>query len=329
MNIDVHAHFVPQALLDDVAARRHSFPSVDASVDKGSVRVAFCGQEAKRGLMPAMSDVDQRRRWLSEQRVDRQIVGGWLDLFGYELPAEEGADWSRLLNEHMLKAVKSVDAFVPLATVPMQSGRLAARVLEEALDAGFHGAMIGTQPRGASGVLDDPDLDLFWETASARRATLLLHPTFGAHDPRLKAYDLVSAVGRATDTTTAVARLLFSGHFLRYPDIRFVIAHGGGALPMLLGRLRRSFETNPGTRADPVEGFKRLYFDSAVYDARILRFVCEMAGVSKVMMGTDQPFAIAEAEPVQLIDCCGLHAAERAAILGGTAAEVFHIPGST
>jgi aminocarboxymuconate-semialdehyde decarboxylase len=328
MNIDVHAHFVPQALLDDVAARRHAFPSVEATMDNGSLRVAFCGGEPKRGLMSAMSDVDRRRQWLSQQQLDRQIVGGWLDLFGYELPANEGADWSRLLNEHMLRAVKGIDAFVPLATVPMQSGKHAARVLEEALDAGFHGAMIGTQPKGATGVLDDADLDAFWETANARKATLLLHPTFGAHDPRLKAYDLVSAVGRATDTTTAVARLLFSGHFLRYPDIRFVIAHGGGALPMLLGRLRRSFETNPGKRADPVEGFKRLYFDSAVYDARVLRFVCEMAGVSRIMMGTDQPFAIAENEPVKLIDCCGFHAAERAAVLGGTAAEIFHIPGN-
>ncbi len=326
MNIDIHAHFVPQALLDDLAAQRHAFPSVAAIVEKGAVRVAFSGQEAKRGVMPAMSDVDKRRRWLAEQDVDKQVVAGWLDLFGYDLPSEEGADWSRFVNEHMLKAVAQHPFFVPLATVPMQSGKLAARVLEEALDAGFHGAMIGTQPKGQTGVLDDPDLDPFWETASSRKATLFVHPTFGARDDRLKAYGLVSAVGRATDTTIAVARLLFSGHLLRYSGVKLVISHGGAALPFLLGRLRASYATSPGQRADPVEGFRKLYFDTAVNDARALRFLCEMAGVSKVMMGSDQPFAIAEAEPVKVIDSCGLDAGERAAMLGDTAAEVFRIP---
>ena len=117
------------------------------------------------------------------------------------LPPDEGLEWNRFLNGHLLKATKQIPFLVPLATVPMQSGKLAAQALEEALDQGFHGAMIGTQPKGASGVLDDPDLNPFWEVASARKATLFVHPTFGARDDRLKAYGLVSAVGRVTDTT--------------------------------------------------------------------------------------------------------------------------------
>ena len=146
-------------------------------------------------------------------------------------------------------------------------------MLEEALDAGLRGAMIGTQPKGATGVLDDPDLDPFWEVASARKATLFIHPTFGARDDRLKAYGMVSAVGRVTDTSIAVARLLFSGHLKRYPGVKLVLSHGGAALPMLFGRLRRSFETTPADNADPIEGFKSLYFDTVVYDPRIVRFV--------------------------------------------------------
>ena len=72
----------------------------------------------------------------------------------------------------------------PLATVPLQDGALAARVLEEALDKGFTGAMIGTQPKGVGGNLDDPDLDPFWEIASARRATIFLHPMYICGDER-------------------------------------------------------------------------------------------------------------------------------------------------
>jgi len=144
-------------------------------------------------------------------------------------------------------------------------------------------------------------------------------------DERLTAYGLVSAVGRVTDTTIAIARLLYSGHLTRYPDVKLVISHGGAALPMVLGRLRRSFATAPAQNKNPMEGFKKLYFDTIVYDAATLRFVCEQAGVDKVVMGTDLPFTIAEPEPVTFIDEAGFSASERDAILGGTAAKLFGV----
>jgi aminocarboxymuconate-semialdehyde decarboxylase len=324
MIIDAHAHFVPQALLEE-ALKQRSFPSVKAVSENGGVRFAFAGQEAKRPVPAGMSDVERRRKWLADRGIDKQVVGGWLDMFGYDLPPDEGLEWNRFLNGHLLKATAKIPFLVPLATVPMQSGKLAAQALEEALDQGFHGAMIGTQPKGASGVLDDPDLNPFWEAASARKATLFIHPTFGARDDRLKAYGLVSAVGRVTDTTLAVARLLYSGHMQRYPDVNLIISHGGAALPMILGRLNRSFATAPAQNADPAPGFHKLYFDSVVYDPVIVRFICEIASPARVLMGTDEPFAIAEQQPVKLIEACNFGAADKQAILGGTAAKLFGI----
>ena len=52
-------------------------------------------------LIPAMSDAALRRQWLTEQGIDRQVVAGWVDLVGYSLAPDEGADWARFLNEHM------------------------------------------------------------------------------------------------------------------------------------------------------------------------------------------------------------------------------------
>jgi aminocarboxymuconate-semialdehyde decarboxylase len=323
--IDAHAHYVPPEFLDEVASNRRPFPSVKLAVENGGYRFAFANNDAKRPVPPGMSDTDKRRKWLGDRGIDKQIVGGWLDVFGYDIPADEGADWSRYFNEHLLKGVKPHPFLVPLATVPLQSGKHAAKVLEEALDSGFTGAMIGTQPKGATGVLDDPDLDPFWETASRRKATLFVHPTFGAPDERLKAYGLVSAVGRVTDTTITIARLLYSGHLTRYPGVNLVVSHGGAALPMVLGRLRRSFATAPAQNKDPMDGFKRLYFDTIVYDVATLRFVCEQAGTDKVLMGSDAPFTIAEQEPVQFVDAARFGAADRAAIMGGTAAKLFQI----
>lgn len=323
--IDAHAHFVPQALLDHVLSERRLFPSVTAICENGGVRFSFAGQEAKRPVPAGMSDVDRRRAWLKARGIDKQAVGGWLDMFGYDIPPQEGLDWSRFLNEHMLKATAANPFLIPLATLPMQSGKLAAEVLEKALDQGFHGAMIGTQPKGSGGVLDDSDLEPFWEVASARKAAIFVHPTFGARDDRLKAYGLVSAVGRVTDTTMAVARLLYSGHLVRHPGVNLIISHGGAALPMVFGRLRRSFATTPAQNADPATGFHKLYFDSVVYDALTLKFVCDLAGTDHVVMGTDEPFSIAEQKPVKLVDECKFNSVERTAILGGNAARLFGI----
>ena len=263
MNIDMHSHFVPQAQLEDLKTRR-DFPSVSVTIEKGGVCMSFAGGKPTRPVMPLMSDVAKRREWMASQKIDRQVVGGWLDMFAYELPPEEGADWSRYLNKHLLDGVKPLPELVPLATVPMQSGKLAAKVMHEALDQGFHGLMIGTQPKGLGGALDDADLDPFWAEASERKVTIILHPMFATGDNRLEDYGLVNAIGRVTDTTHAVARLLYSGHLFRYPGIKLVLSHGGAAIPTVMGRLKKSYIGQP-TPGDPAEGFKKLYFDTVVF----------------------------------------------------------------
>lgn len=144
MIIDAHAHFVPQSLIDDLISQQRVFPSVKVAVENGGVRFTFGGDDAKRPIPAGMSDVDRRRTWLADRGIDKQVVGGWVDMFGYDLPPDEGLEWNRYFNEHMLKAAAEIPFLIPLATVPMQSGKLAARVLEEALNQGFRGAMIGT-----------------------------------------------------------------------------------------------------------------------------------------------------------------------------------------
>ncbi len=324
MTIDMHSHFVPQALLDELA-KRSNFPSVKVTLEKGRPCFAIAGSKPTRPVMPLMSNVEKRREWMNVQRIDKQIAGGWLDMFAYELPADEGADWSRYLNEHMLKAMKQLPELVPLATVPMQSGTQAAKVMNEALDAGFHGLMIGTQPKGLGGTLDNPDLDPFWESANARGTAMLLHPMFATGDNRLGDYGMVNAVGRITDTIHAVTRLLYSGHLTRYPNVKVALSLGGAAIPFIMGRIQRSYLMAEKTPGDPMEGFKKLYFDTIVFEPRALRYICEVAGHDKVMLGSDYPFSVGDLEPLKVVEAAKFSESERAAITGGTAAKLFNI----
>jgi aminocarboxymuconate-semialdehyde decarboxylase len=325
MIVDTHAHFVPSAFLETLRSERRLFPSVKVVRDGAQTRMGFAGGAPTRPVTPHLSDMKGRKEWLGAQGIDCQVAGGWLDLFGYELPPEEGADWARFMNEAMLAGAKELPALKPLATVPLQSGALAAKVLDEALGMGFAGVMIGTQPKGSRGALDDPDLDPFWAAASARQATVFVHPMFGCGDERLKDFDLINAVGRASDTITAMARLLYSGHLQRFPGMRLIISHGGGGLPYLLGRLERNNAIHPGEYADARDGFGRLYFDTVLFAPRTLRFLCDCAGAEKVVLGSDHPFPIGDDRPVKVVDETPLTAAERRMILGDTAARLFRL----
>lgn len=323
MIIDTHAHYTPQAMLAALKNKIGQFPNLELLHVEDSYQLVFAQQAPTRPLSPKLRETEERLAWMDELHIDCQIVGGWLDSFGYELPPEEGEAWSRFLNEFQMSGTDSQDRLIPLATVPLQDGKRAAKVLEEALGAGFAGVMIGTQPHGSSGNLDDPDLDSFWEAADGLGATVYLHPMFGCGDPRLLDYDMINAVGRGTDTTTAVARMLFSGHFLKYPNMNFILSHGGGAVPYMLGRLARNYEIHPGKYADPVAGFRKLYFDSVLFAPNALNYLCSCCGSDRVMLGSDYPFPIGDRQPLKVVQDADLNDTQKQMILGATAAQLF------
>jgi len=322
MIVDSHAHLVPPELLVAIRKDRKLYPSVHLIQDGESLAFAFAGGKPTRPVSKALSDLAARLSWMDNQGIDRQVVGGWVDMFGYELPGPEGEAWSRLLNERLLGAAKAEPRFVALATVPLQDGARAAAVLKAALDAGHKGAMIGTLPRGIGTVLDDGDLDPFWAAADATGAVIHIHPSFDAGDVRVNDFGLANAVGRITDAVVAVARLIASGHVARYVNVRVVVPMGAAGLPFLLGRLTRNFRITPGI-GDPVEALARLYTDTILHDERVLQFVIRMLGTERLMMGSDMPFPIGDSEPMRIVAAAGLDAGQAASVNGGLAAKLF------
>jgi aminocarboxymuconate-semialdehyde decarboxylase len=324
MIIDSHAHLVPPDLLAAIRANAARFPSVRLIEEGGSLAFAFAGNKPTRPVSKPLSDVAVRLAWMDKQGIGKQVVGCWVDMFGYEIPAAEGEGWSELINEALLAMSKSQSRFIPLASVPMQDGARAGAVLRKAVKAGFSGAMIGTLPRGIGSVLDAPDLDAFWSAANDCGAAIIIHPSFDAGDVRVNDYGLQNAVGRISDAVVAVARLVCSGHIARYGDVKFVVPMGAAALPFLLGRMKRNAEITPGL-GDPVEALSRIYTDTVVHDPRVLRFVIEMMGTERLMMGSDMPFPIGDLEPTRIVEAAGVSSAQAAAINGGLAAKVFRL----
>lgn len=322
MIIDCHAHLVPPSLLEAIRADAGKFPSVRLIEDGASLGFAFAGGKPTRPVSKPLSDIAARLKWMDEQKIERQIVGGWLDMFGNELPAEEGAAWARLANAHLAAAAKAEPRFIPLASVPLQDGRLAAEVLREAHAAGFRGAMIGTQPKGKGGVLDDPTLTPFWEAADELGAAVFIHPVFESGDDRVHDYGMANAVGRITDTLIALSRLIYAGHVTRYSRAKIVAGIGGAALPYIVGRLRRNYALDKSL-GDPDAALAALYYDTIVQDPRTLRYLADMVGAERIMMGSDMPFPIGDLAPLRIVEETSFSDAERASINGGLAQRLF------
>jgi aminocarboxymuconate-semialdehyde decarboxylase len=122
----------------------------------------------------------------------------------------------------------------------------------------------------------------------------------------------------------AMARLISAGHVTRYKNARIFAPIGAAGLPFVLGRLKRNHAITPGI-GDPVEALAHLYTDTIVHDARVLKFVIEMMGTQRLMMGSDMPFPIGESDPMRIVAEAGLSKAQTDSINGGLAARLFRI----
>jgi aminocarboxymuconate-semialdehyde decarboxylase len=112
MIVDSHAHLVPPELIAAVRTERARFPSVRVIDEGGSIALAFAGGKPTRPISKPLSDVAARLAWMDQQGIDTQVCGGWVDMFGYELPAQEGESWSRLINDALLAAAEAQPRFV-------------------------------------------------------------------------------------------------------------------------------------------------------------------------------------------------------------------------
>jgi aminocarboxymuconate-semialdehyde decarboxylase len=324
MIIDTHGHLVPPDLLAAIPQESKRTPSVRLVEGGPSLALAFAGNKPTRPIMKGLSDTDARLAWMDKQGITHQVVGGWPDWFGNDLPAAEGEIWCSLFNDALLSAVKAEPRFVPLAALPMQDGARAGAMLKSAMAAGFRGAMISTLPRGIGSVLDAPDLDPFWKAADDTGAVIHIHPAFDAGDSRVHDFGLANGVGRVSDSLVAMARLAMSGHVTRYKNARIFAPIGAGGLPFVLGRLQRNHAITPGT-ANPADALGLIYTDTIVHDPRVLRFVVEMMGADRVMLGSDMPFPIGDHDPAKIVTDAGLKPDQVASINGGLAAKLFRI----
>jgi aminocarboxymuconate-semialdehyde decarboxylase len=310
MIADLHCHYFPA----EAASRADTAVSITPT--QGSYR--FSAGATSMVLDTGLLDLEGQIRDMRAQGVERRVLAVPPFTFQYELAPAEGVRWARAINDAIAAAAGTYpDQFVGFATVALQNVPSAVEELSRAVtEMGLRGVEIATNINGVE--LDAPALDPFWEQAQRLRTPILIHPHYVAGAERKREYHLLNLVGNPTETALAGARLLFGGVLERHPDLRIILSHGGGALPHIIGRLQHGYAARAEAKLRaqaPIEYLRRLYYDTIVFDAGVLRHIVETVGASQVVLGTDYPFDMSEPQPVEFVRRSGLAQADVEQIL--------------
>jgi predicted TIM-barrel fold metal-dependent hydrolase len=245
------------------------------------------------------------------------------------LDSERAAALARVCNEFAAQMARDQPhRFGFFAMLPLQSIEQALREVEHAFDIlNADGACLLSNYGGR--YLGDSSFLPLYEELNRRGAVVFVHPTSPANRVDLPGIS-TSMLEFPFDTTRTIASLIFSGVTRRFPAIRWIFSHAGGALPYLAGRFEMLSRNSPPLREQISDGFYRalqpLYFDSAL-SADAIHFAALRALLpdSQILFGTDYPFGPKDqmADSVRGLDALELPAAAISAIYSANARCLF------
>jgi aminocarboxymuconate-semialdehyde decarboxylase len=241
---------------------------------------------------------------------------------------EEGARWHRLLNEIMCdEARQHPHRLAALASVPLQDAKAAAHELEYCVkQCGAVGGVIAANIDGSN--LGEAPLDEFWSAAVDLAVPIFIHPTQPTPLPRTRHYGLNQIVQYTYDTTASVGSLIFSGVLDRFPDLTLILSHGGGYFPYQAGRFDRVYRDLKGPTAPsqpPSAYLRRFFYDTILHHPVALRYLRDLVGSDRLLLGTDYPFPMDDRASLRLLEQAGCTADEIAKIGGATAERLFKL----
>lgn len=222
----------------------------------------------------------------------------------YDFDVSITAEISQVYNRALAKlSSESPKYFSGLATIPLNSPEQAATLLQDAMNQGLKGAIIG--PGFADHMLSDDYFKPFFEEANRLKAIIFIHPLL-CEDPRLKRRMMPNLIGVPWETTVCATDLLLSGFSDTYPNVKVLFAHGGGFLPYQIGRLDKGFEqwgaVSSNLNALPSEYAKQFWYDTVLWNDHSVEHLSNIVGVNRVVPGSDFPFDLCSWPPVAYSD---------------------------
>ncbi len=319
--LDCQSHlFVPELI--SIMEKRKTSPYV---YRKGADVYIVVGNWHRR-LQPRHTDVDAKLADMDAAGISMTALS--INDPGPELFEKDGPAIARMLNDYIAGIAKrNPTRFIGLAVLPLQNMDAALKELDRCVNKlGMKGILLYSNLDGK--FPDEPEFRGLFESAERLDVPVLLHPAYPVTYEQTKAYEITGTLGLMFDTTIALDRIILSGVLDRYPKLKLVCPHLGGALPYLIGRadhqtqvLKRGAEhiTKP-----PSAYVKQIYLDIVSPLPLAMRFALDMVGPDRLLYASDHPWV--EPKLIQsCLDSLKLPAVQQDKILGGNARTLFRI----
>jgi aminocarboxymuconate-semialdehyde decarboxylase len=341
--IDIHTHFIPPELVADARAGR-ALDHIEV-LRRDGVEWLVHPQGYRYPLSPEFFDLEAKLREMDRLGIDAAVLSLTPTLFFYWLGAGAAGDFCRQANDSLATFVAQSDRLHGVAVVPLQEPEAAAAELRRAVrDLGLRGVEIGTTVEQLP--LDDRRFDLFFAAAAELDVPVILHPYYVGTRPNLVDFYMTNLTGNPLETCIAASRLILSGFLDRHPALKVILVHAGGFMPYQIGRLDHGFrvrsETNAAISSPPSSYLRRFWYDTITHASPPLKFLVDLVGTDRVVLGTDLPFDMADDRFHEHLSGAGLEPHVLDAVTSGNAAAVFgldrngpanayagpHVPGS-
>ena len=321
--VDFHNHYYPPVYVD---ALKSSTSAVKVTYDAdGNPCVHYPGDYNV--LVPGHRDIAYRQGVLDEHRVTMQVLSFTTPGVHVETPAL-AVRMAAQINDAFAQVVRGRNGrFTALATLPLNDPAASVGELERAMkDLGLPGAMVFSNVNHVA--LADERYEPLWKKANELGAVVYIHPTDPAGVEAMLDYWLMPLVGFLMDTTLAAAKLVFSGVVVRYPRIRWVLTHMGGAVPYLAERFDRGYRAFADCRKNidrpPSEYLQQFYYDTVNFNPSNVRLALDFAGPDRILAGSDYPHQIGSIPlMIETIEKLSVTAEVKTKIFGGNASQLL------
>jgi len=325
LKIDIHTHYYPESYFQLI----RTLPS-EFAFDRDPTGRTIIKYRGARffGVTAPMTDVGKRLEDMDRVGIDVEVVSlSTPNVFFADETKQP--DVARAVNDAYAELTGRHPArFKAFASIPMDSPEHALKELHRVIDElRMNGVILLSNIRGRA--LTSPTYRPFFEEANRMQLCILLHPMIPVNAEAFTQYVLGPLVGFPFDTSLAVARMCFDGLLSDFPNIRWIIAHAGGAIPFLMERLDNGFRDFAECRARidqlPSTYLKKLYYDTVTFSPHVLRMLRDMVGTDHMLMGSDYPHMLGSIDrAVSSIDDLTIPKAEKQIIFGGAALSILN-----
>jgi aminocarboxymuconate-semialdehyde decarboxylase len=330
LRVDIHCHYLNPDAAAKVAPLNPAQHEMQVKFANALTRETNKKQHQERA--PKLSNIEVRLKDMDRMGIDNQALSPAPQQTYYWTEPGAGAELARMVNERLAEIVaRWPDRFVALGTVPLQDPDLAIAELEYVIrKLNFKGVEINGSVNGMDLTDGRLGLEKFFAKVQELDVILFMHPTGYTQGERLLDHYFNNVIGNPLETTVAASHLIFDGVMERYPKLKVVLPHGGGFLAHYWERMNHAWKARPDCRTvikrKPTTYLEKFYFDTIVFDPRMLAHMVERYGADRVLLGTDYPFDMGVEDPVSFISGAPrLTRVDKERIMGENAARLLKL----